>query len=396
MLVSAIRSLLPSVLYLSVGQRATQPTLLQSPAEVQFRSWLDETAPPSASPARCRIVTSSATSVPGALRDTWALVVRAMYPEANDPSLSVLLLPELEWASDWDRFLALDKHLRTCRDCCTAFGGSLRLQSLHPNAETETEAERRRTPLPALALSSRVGPAQLRPLLSETGASDAAGATSEEASLARADEEDEESLFASAAARADLGAGADLDRTRETLDRLFRSVACRGVGSADDARSEPPSTEEVLSRAMAWFSVHFGRVHRVLAPRQRRLVDPSAEIERVYSTIWTEAALLCGDGNSAAAERTTSAPTSTAAVLHEPAEPFSSLLVLPSLAADVDAFRRVLRSLTLSLACLGLEGDFTLSGVHPRDTFQIVTDEDGTRAWEMQLAYPLIHLVRKR
>jgi hypothetical protein len=69
--------------------------------------------------------------------------------------------------------------------------------------------------------------------------------------------------------------------------------------------------------------------------------------------------------------------------------------VLPGL-AEPTAFRNVYRSLTLSLLLLGLADDFTLSGFHPRDTFQVVTAEDGSTSWEMQLRHPLIHIVRKR
>jgi hypothetical protein len=45
---------------------------------------------------------------------------------------------------------------------------------------------------------------------------------------------------------------------------------------------------------------------------------------------------------------------------------------------------------------LGLADSFTLSAFHPRDTYEITTADDGTRAWEMQLAHPLIHLVMKK
>jgi hypothetical protein len=164
--------------------------------------------------------------------------------------------------------------------------------------------------------------------------------------------------------------------------------------------------------------MHFGRVHRVLAARQRRVVVPSADAERVYAAFWAEAALLSREPGAVAGaasapaegrepavkpEGTTTVleaadlapPESLAVVMQQPVDPVASLLVLPGL-AEPTAFRNVYRSLTLSLLLLGLADDFTLSGFHPRDTFQVVTAEDGSTSWEMQLRHPLIHIVRKR
>ena len=45
---------------------------------------------------------------------------------------------------------------------------------------------------------------------------------------------------------------------------------------------------------------------------------------------------------------------------------------------------------------LGLEDRLQISAFHPRDTFQILTAEDGTRQWDTTLPYPIIHLVRKQ
>ena len=50
----------------------------------------------------------------------------------------------------------------------------------------------------------------------------------------------------------------------------------------------------------------------------------------------------------------------------------------------------------LSLAILGLAKLFTLSAFHPRDTYELKKLEDGSRAWEVTLPHPLIHLVKKQ
>lgn len=400
-----------------------------TPAELQFKEWLRDSAPPSASPANCNIVTSEATSVAGVLRDVWQLVELGLHQQsASDSSPTVLLLP-LEWASKWDRFAGLDKHLRTCRDCCQYFGQVLRVQALHPDLEAETpegeqEASRRRAPLPALTLSRRLGPTRMRPevdlehpapCLEPFEEATEAGPFGSDIDSPPLLDADAPMLVLDVAANTD-----ELESARESLERRFRAMAldpsALAVERAVNVPAVPP--EQALDEALEWFAVHFGRVHRVLAARQRRVVVPSADAERVYAAFWAEAALLSLEPGAVAGaasapaegrepaeepEGTTTAleaadlapPESLAVVMQHPVDPVASLLVLPGL-AEPTAFRNVYRSLTLSLLLLGLADDFTLSGFHPRDTFQVVTADDGSTSWEMQLRHPLIHIVRKR
>ena len=405
-----------------------------TPAELQFKEWLRDSAPPSASPANCNIVTSDATSVAGVLRDVWQLVERGLRPQsASDSSPTVLLLPRAEWASKWARFAGLDKHLRTCRDCCQYFGQVLRVQALHPDLEAETpegeqEASRRRAPLPALTLSRRLGPMRMRPEVDLEPFEEAteAGPFGSDIDSPPLLDADAPMLVLDVAANSD-----ELESARESLERRFRAMAldpsALAVEPAVNVPVVPP--ERALDEALEWFAMHFGRVHRVLAARQRRVVVPSADAERVYAAFWAEVALLflqsavVGDASevallsrepgavvgaaSAPAEArepaeepegtatSFEAADSPAVVMQQPVDPVASLLVLPGL-AEPTAFRNVYRSLTLSLLLLGLADDFTLSGFHPRDTFQEVTAEDGSTSWEMQLRHPLIHIVRKR
>ena len=404
-----------------------------TPAELQFKEWLRDSAPPSASPANCNIVTSDATSVAGVLRDVWQLVELGLHPQsASDSSPAVLLLP-LEWASKWDRFAGLDKHLRTCRDCCQYFGQVLRVQALHPDFEAETpegeqEASRRRAPLPALTLSRRLGPTRMRPEVDLQPFEEAteAGPFGSDIDSPPPLDEDAPILVLDVAANSD-----ELQSARESLERRFRAMALDPSALAVEPPVNVPAVppERALDEALEWFAMHFGRVHRVLAARQRRVVVPSADAERVYAAFWAEVALLflqsavVGDASevallsrepgavvgaaSAPAEArepaeepegtatSFEAADSPAVVMQQPVDPVASLLVLPGL-AEPTAFRNVYRSLTLSLLLLGLADDFTLSGFHPRDTFQEVTAEDGSTSWEMQLRHPLIHIVRKR
>ena len=64
---------------------------------------------------------------------------------------------------------ALDSHMKACRGSCTSLGEKIRLQAIHPNTqpaspdESELEVERRRGPVPGFTVTSRVGPARLRP-----------------------------------------------------------------------------------------------------------------------------------------------------------------------------------------------------------------------------------------
>ena len=69
--------------------------------------------------------------------------------------------------------------------------------------------------------------------------------------------------------------------------------------------------------------------------------------------------------------------------------------MLPGL-ADTESYSCVRGSLALSFALLGLAETFTISSFHPRDTYQITVDEEGSRSWEMSLPHPLVHLVLKK
>ena len=200
----------------------------------------------------------------------------------------------------------------------------------------------------------------------------------------------------------------EVTAARELLERQFRGEAGAVAVEAAPVDAKPePEPEEVLAQVMGWFETHFGRVLRVMGTRQRRVVETSTEAERVYATFWAEAARLAGDarddigagssagsGGGAGGGRGASGGRD-ALLFADPADAASSLIVLPGL-DEAEAFRQVLRSLTLSLALLGLAGDLSISAFHPADTFMLVDAEDGTRSWEMQLAHPLIHLVRKK
>ena len=151
---------------------------------------------------------------------------------------------------------------------------------------------------------------------------------------------------------------------------------------------------------MAWFEVYFARVYRVLGQRQRRhVVDAGLCIEAIYAAFWAEAALLVGDGAGLSAgglDTTRAPPAMPATPPPQPAGAISSLLVLPSTAEPED-FRKLKQSLALALALLGLAQTFTLSGFHPRDTFEVITDDaTGARSWEATLPHPMLHLVLKR
>ena len=371
------------------GRRATAPCCCASP-EQRFREWM-EAERPGQSVARLPIVTSSATTPEGALRDVWRAVMASS--DASSPSVAVLLLPDVDWLGPWERMLALDKHMRSCRDCATHLGASIRLQALHPDAQvssptdSQIEVDRRRAPLPAFTLSRRVGPTQLRPPGPEEEGNvevDAPTVGVAEATTQSEAAADEESLRAA----------------REQLERQFREAVTDGIGGGgagaagggDEGEAEPADPEAVLDETMEWFSSYFGRVHKLFGHRQRRLVLRGQTAEAVYAAFWGEAARLCGDDDpppSAAAEE-------EPAVMQAPAEPLSSLLVLSGDVAEADAYRNVRQTLALSLALLGMADSFTLSAFHPRDTFELRTADDGKRAWEETLPHPLIHLVLKR
>jgi hypothetical protein len=351
---------------------------------------------------------------------------------------------------------ALDHHLKACRDCCVAgLGTRLRLQCLHPEIASGPSAP----PFPFVTLSTRVGPSRLRPPELEGEEQWAAGNSGWLPAgesyrplgdgFSGADPMGEES--------------ADLVSLRAALERLLAAGPTIGDGSlpsegdgaaapqqnapaADSQQGSrpllaepkeppppPPSPEEQLDAAVSWFEVHFSRVARVVAGRQRRHIVPSGRSEEIYAAVWAEAATLyearrgrerspapprtvppqaaaidgttaggdtAGRASAAAAANSDVQGTESGAVGGEAeGTPLSSLLVLPPRAgagADTDDaldFRKLLSSLTLGLAMLGLADRLHLSAFHPRDTFEIQTLDDGSRSWRTTLAVPIMHVV---
>ena len=155
-----------------------------------------------------------------------------------------------------------------------------------------------------------------------------------------------------------------------------------------DAATATADPVAVLGETMAWFSSYFEKVHKLFGKRQRRLVVEAASAETVFATFWAEAARLYGDDDDCV-------DSDDCVALQEPEEALSSLLVLTGDLAEADAYRAVRQSLALSFSLLGLEPLFTLSAFHPKDTFEIKKNEDGTRSWETTLPHPLIHVVKK-
>ena len=89
-----------------------------SDAEGSFRYWLQAKAlDGGALTADLRIITSSATSAEGALRDAWQTIAEVAEGRLGTPSVSVLLLPDCTWLDRWDRFEALTRHLLQCAEC---------------------------------------------------------------------------------------------------------------------------------------------------------------------------------------------------------------------------------------------------------------------------------------
>ena len=379
----------------------------------QFNSWLSSTAPAGAAPAApVSIEVSSATTVEGALRDVWCSAVAASQPGA--PEVSVLLLPHVPWLEPWERFTALHKHLLSCRDCCPYFGQTIRIGPLHPLTEaeptevgasiadlrnelSETEAQRKRAPMPAFTFTSRVGPRLLQPVLEEDASPDlsAVGSSGDPPQEASTELDDEV-----------------LQAARRSLERQFSSAeessggngATAALPGSGGSSVEPPlkSNAAILEETMEWWTVYFARVHRIFGQRQRRTVQQAAGAEEAYATFWAEAATLAGDASSEAAKQE-SAAASQGAVEEvaqraepaslQPVDAVSSLVVLPGLSES--DYRAVRQTLALSLPFLGLTQAYAISAFHPRDTFEVVEGPDGRR-WEMSLPHPLIHLVRKR
>ena len=173
-----------------------------------------------------------------------------------------------------------------------------------------------------------------------------------------------------------------------------------------------------MAATIEWFGSYYERVARVVGDRQRRVLVPSGDGERVYRAFWREAALLLGGqerllpvappadaagGGQPGPPAEVSRP-SAPAVADAPgapdyrwasgsATPLSSLIVLPALTDDVDSFRKLVASLKLGLAALQLDGRLRVSAFHPRDTFEIQTDSEGNRKWLMSLPHPMLHVV---
>ena len=127
-----------------------------SEPEDEFRTWLKSSGQPVATDLP--IVTSSATTAEGALRDVWRAVIAAS--DASSPPVSVLLLPGVQWLKRWERMEALFSHLRSCRGCSRFLGSTVRLQALHPSYssspdESDIEVERKRAPVPAFTCDPR-------------------------------------------------------------------------------------------------------------------------------------------------------------------------------------------------------------------------------------------------
>jgi hypothetical protein len=384
------------------------------------------------------------------------LCLRNCPPEYHAPTTPCAGVPELRAV---DTMYALDHHLKACRDCCVGgLGTRLRLQCLHPEIASGPSAP----PFPFVTLSTRVGPSRLRP--AELEGEERLEVAGEPLPVGQSSRPlGEGSLF---------GAGpmgeesADLAAIRAALERL---VAATSSGDDDSVPSEgddaapsqqsanpsaaadpllesrpqparpseppppPPSPEELLSMALSWFEVHFSRVAKAVAGRQRRRIVASGESEEIYAAVWAEAATLyearrgracppnqppivsppASASSTAGTGDAASAGASLAAVGDVPGNeggaradggeaavpPLSSLLVLPpraGVAAEKDdalAFRTLLSSLTLGLAMLGLADSVHLSAFHPLDTFQMQTLDDGSRVWRTTLAVPIMHVV---
>ena len=355
---------------------------------------MDESVPPGASPRPCALLESRATTLEGALADFWTAVCAATEPVPGSPSLRVLFLPEV--LQDFETMEALTRHLKVCRDCSSVFGRGIKMQSLHPDeqqfADPEDTSRRGTRPAPcaAFTLSARAGSsAPLRPPL-------------------EGDEEPTDGEAAAAKVERER-----LEAARASLEKLIAPPA------PPPPPPRPPETaEQAMAATIEWFGSYYERVARVVGDRQRRVLVPSGDGERVYRAFWREAALLLGGqerllpvappadaagGGQPGPTKEVSRP-SAPAVADSPgapdyrwtsasATPLSSLIVLPALTDDVDSFRKLVASLKLGLAALQLDGRLRVSAFHPRDTFEIQTDSEGNRKWLMSLPHPMLHVV---
>ena len=219
--------------------RACASSSWREPAEAQvaFERWMEATCPPGAVPRNYSTAPGvGVQTMEGALAATWHAVCLSLCQAGERPSLSVVLLPLVPGVASQAGMVALQRHLRSCRDCCAGFGKRLELQTLHPSSDAG-----RASPVPALTLSSRVGP----PLRLE---SEGEGEGEEE-------EEEEEARSLE-----------ELDEVEEARRALERLILVEG-GAAETAEAA-----DVLGTAVGWFADNFATIHRLVGPRQRRRV----------------------------------------------------------------------------------------------------------------------------
>lgn len=305
-----------------------------------FERWMEATGPPGAVPRNYSTAPGvGVQTMEGALAATWHAVCLSLCQAGELPTASVVLLPLVPGVASEAGMLALQRHLRSCRDCCAGFGKRLEMQTLHPSSDAG-----RASPVPALTLSSRVGP----PLR--------LGSDGEEVEEAELEE-------------------AEVEEARQALERLIL---------VEGGASETAEAADVLGTAVGWFADNFATIHRLVGARQRRRVLQAGGAEELYAAFWAEAALLVGEAPLSPDDGHTEAPP----------QPMSSLLVLPGL-QEPGEFRKLLRSLQLGLAALNLEQRVSLSAVHPADTYGFVQMPDGSRVWRQALAYPLLHIMSK-
>ena len=124
----------------------------REPAEAQaaFERWMEATCPLGAVPRNYSTAPGvGVQTMEGALAATWHAVCLSLCQPGDVPSLSVVLLPLVKAVASQAGMVALQRHLRSCRDCCAGFGKRLELQTLHPSSD----ALGRASPVPALTLS---------------------------------------------------------------------------------------------------------------------------------------------------------------------------------------------------------------------------------------------------
>ena len=184
--------------------------------QAAFQEWMEGSCPPGAVPRNYSTAAGAGVqTMEGALAAVWHAVCLSLDQTASRPSLSVVLLPLVTSVRAEAGIVALQRPLQQCRDCCAGFGKRLLLQTLHP-----TDDAGRASPVPALMLSSRVGP----PLRLEG-----------EGTERNAEE---------------------VEEARQSLERLIL------VDRAKD--SEEADAAPVIAAAVDWFSESFATIHRLV------------------------------------------------------------------------------------------------------------------------------------